>query len=266
MQQWSRVAGGQRRVSGGLPLTTASTAAHSGPVGRRRGIGLSVQPTTSRADQFCFIAHFSRARFWIGRRRPTRFVLLFEVGTWPPHDGFRRMGRFNLLDALAVSGLQGLRTLRTRLTHRPREDIFLPEQNSLNFLSAPLVHTACGATAVVLLLQRNSVPSTHMRCRTTARRPGDGDDGTPHAAPLSHPQAPCLQPRPFSGKDKQRLRRLVEHRAQHGVAGFGDAAIIVDFPRLRWLAKFGRRDKWNFCLTAAIMPPIRRDDDKAYPP
>jgi hypothetical protein len=34
----------------------------------------------------------------------------------------------------------------------------------------------------------------------------------------------------------------------------------------RWLAKFGHRDKWNFCLKAAIMPQIRRDDDEAYPP
>ena len=96
-----------------------------------------------KGDQFCFIAHFSRAWFWIGRRRPTRLVLLFEVGIWPPHDGFRRMGRFNLSSALAACGMQGLRTLRTHLTRRPREDIFLPEQNSLNFLSAPpAVHTA----------------------------------------------------------------------------------------------------------------------------
>ena len=38
-QRWSRVVAGQRRVSGGLPLTIASTAAHSAPLGRRRGIG-----------------------------------------------------------------------------------------------------------------------------------------------------------------------------------------------------------------------------------
>ena len=44
-QRWSRVAGGQRRVSGGWPLTGASTAGHSAPLGRTRGIG---QPTTSR--------------------------------------------------------------------------------------------------------------------------------------------------------------------------------------------------------------------------
>ena len=31
-------------------------------------------------------------------------VLLFEVGTWPPHDGFRRMGRFNLWSVLADDG------------------------------------------------------------------------------------------------------------------------------------------------------------------
>jgi hypothetical protein len=43
-QRWSRVAGGQRRVSGGLPLTGASTAGHSAPLGRTRGIGLSVNP------------------------------------------------------------------------------------------------------------------------------------------------------------------------------------------------------------------------------
>jgi len=43
-QRWSRVARGQRRVSGGLPLTGASTAAHSAPLGRRRGIELSVNP------------------------------------------------------------------------------------------------------------------------------------------------------------------------------------------------------------------------------
>jgi len=49
----------------------------------------------------------------LGRYRPTWLVLLFEVGTWPHHDGFRRMGRFNLSSALANDSWQGLRTLRT---------------------------------------------------------------------------------------------------------------------------------------------------------
>jgi hypothetical protein len=64
-------------------------------------------------------------------------MLLSDVGTWPPHGEFKRMGRFNLSGVLASDDGQTLRTLRTRLTRRPREDIFLPEQNSLNFLSAP---------------------------------------------------------------------------------------------------------------------------------
>jgi hypothetical protein len=72
-------------------------------------------------------------------------VLLFEVGTWPPHDGFRRMGRFNLCSVLADDGRQGLRTLRTHPTYRPREDSFLPEQK----LAEPLISAAdrsCGLT------------------------------------------------------------------------------------------------------------------------
>ena len=33
----------------------------------------------------------------------TEFVLLFEVGVWPPHDGVRRMEWFNLLGALTAN-------------------------------------------------------------------------------------------------------------------------------------------------------------------
>jgi hypothetical protein len=56
-----------------------------------------------------------------------------------------------------VGGVCG--PLRTHLTRRSREDIFLPEQTSLNFLSAPSAcYAESGTTAVVLLLRRNSVP------------------------------------------------------------------------------------------------------------
>ena len=64
-------------------------------------------------------------------------VLLFEVGTWPPHDGFRRMGWFNLWSALADDGRQGLQPLRTHLTRRPRKGHrSCRSRNSLNFVSA----------------------------------------------------------------------------------------------------------------------------------
>src|SRR6266478_9669942 len=46
----------------------------------------------------------------------------------PPHDGLRRMGRYNLTVALAAGQQQGRQTLRTPPTRRPREDILLPEQ------------------------------------------------------------------------------------------------------------------------------------------
>src|SRR5437868_14238171 len=47
----------------------------------------------------------------------------------PPHDGLRRMGRYNLTGALAADQRQDRRSLRTPPTRRPCEDIFLPEQN-----------------------------------------------------------------------------------------------------------------------------------------
>jgi hypothetical protein len=50
----------------------------------------------------------------------------------PPHDGMRRMGRYNLTGALAADRRQDRQTLRTHPIRRPREDIFLPEQNSLS--------------------------------------------------------------------------------------------------------------------------------------
>ena len=79
------------------------------------------------------------------------------------------MRRLNLSGVLAAGQQQDLRTLRTRPTHRPREDIFLPEQNSLISLSVQPKVQAALATAGPFV-QRNSVPSTHMRCRMTARR------------------------------------------------------------------------------------------------
>jgi hypothetical protein len=130
----------RRRASG---LEQNEHGGTLGALGTQEGDRVIGATHNLKGDQFCFIAHFFRAWFWIGRRRPTRLVLLFEVGMWPPHDGFRRMGRFNLSGVLADDGRQGLRSLRTHLTRRPREDIFLPEQNSLNFLSAPpAVYTA----------------------------------------------------------------------------------------------------------------------------
>ena len=114
-------------------------------------------------------------RFALRLPRPTGLLLLFEVGAKPPHDGMRRMGRYNLSDALAADRRQDRRTLRTHPTRRPREDIFLPKQNGYlldgGFPPSPRRLQATAGTAVLsFLLHRNSLPSTHIRCRTTARR------------------------------------------------------------------------------------------------
>src|SRR6516162_1951958 len=87
----------------------------------------------------------------------------------------RRMGRLNLSGALAADSRQDQRTLRTHPTRRPRGDIFLPKQNALIsltavFLRSPRRLQATAGTAVLSLLHRNSLPSTHIRWRTTASR------------------------------------------------------------------------------------------------
>jgi hypothetical protein len=71
-------------------------------------------------------------RFELRLLTPHGLVLLFEVGARPPHDGMRRMGRYNLTDGLAANQRQDRRSLRTHPTRRPREDIFLPKQNALS--------------------------------------------------------------------------------------------------------------------------------------
>src|SRR5262249_49605350 len=50
--------------------------------------------------------------------------LLFEVGAKSPHDGMRRVGRYNLRDGVAADRRHDQPTLRTHPTRRPREDIF----------------------------------------------------------------------------------------------------------------------------------------------
>jgi hypothetical protein len=130
-------------------------------------------------------------------------VLLFEVGTWPPHDGFTRMGRFNLCSILADDGRKGLRLLRTHLTRRPREDTFLPEHKLVELrisaageLRIGAVGGSCGLRydrgRTVAPAELGAVNPHAMEDHSEA--PGDGDNGAPHAAPLGHPHAPRLQP------------------------------------------------------------------------
>jgi hypothetical protein len=128
-------------------------------------------------------------------------LLLFEVGAEPPHAGMRRMGRYNLTSALAADQrrIGGPYELLPPVVpvgtsfRRSRSVISLPA------ISPPPVQATAG-TAALCLLQRNSLPSTHIRCRTTARRratatmarriPRRRATHMPHA--FSHDQFPTL--------------------------------------------------------------------------
>src|SRR6516225_9161241 len=156
----------------------------------------------------------------------TGLSLLFEVGARPPHDGMRRMGRPNLSGALAADKRQDQPALRTHPTRRPREDIFLRKQNALIFLTVvfPAFSAAVSGNrrnrGAVLAPAELATIDPHP-VQNDSQTPGDRDDRSTHPASLGHSHAPCLQPRPFCAASKQYMCRLVEHRAQQGIATFG---------------------------------------------
>ena len=98
-------------------------------------------------------------------------VLLFGIGTkaLPSWDSKTRWS--NLLGGLAVSCRQVQADMRTHLIHRPARDIISPLGGfSTSYLLWRLIRHGCHAAAVASRVQRNSVPSTQMRCMITANR------------------------------------------------------------------------------------------------
>jgi hypothetical protein len=99
------------------------------------------------------------------------------------------MGRYNLFGALAADRRQDRRTLRTRPTRRPREDIFLPEQNGYllpcNFLVLPgSANDRNGGTAPAPAELATIDPHP---VQNHGQAPGDRNDGATDPPPLSHP-------------------------------------------------------------------------------
>ena len=96
-------------------------------------------------------------------------VLLFGIGTkaLPSWDSKTRWS--NLSVGLAVSERQVQADMRTHLIHRPARDIIPPLGGARSFLLSRLI--LCGRhAAAASRVQRNSVPSTQMRCMITANR------------------------------------------------------------------------------------------------
>ena len=146
------------------------------------------------------------------------------------------MGRSNLSGALAVDWPQDRRTLRTHPTRRPREDVFSAgAEPVISFCNFPAFSaTGSGSRrnggAVLAPAELATIDPHPMQNDSQASR--DRDNRSTHPAPLDHPHAPRLQPRPFTAVGEQYLCGLVEHRAQQSVATFGHPAIIVDLARL----------------------------------
>src|SRR5215831_17477730 len=132
---------------------------------------------------------------------------------------------------------QDQRPLRTHPTRRPREDIFLPKQNALISLTAVFPAFSAAASGnrrnrgAVLAPAELATIDPHP-VQNDSQTPGDRDDRSTHPASLSDSHAPCLQPRPFCAASKQYMCRLVEHRAQQGIATFGHPTVVVDLAGL----------------------------------
>ena len=91
-----------------------------------------------------------------------------ESAPRPFHHGVRERDGTIYWAALPSDERQVQRTLRSHLIHRPVRDIMPREVELVFLLSGLIMYSAHAATA--FLLQRNSAPSTQMRCMMTAKR------------------------------------------------------------------------------------------------
>ena len=87
----------------------------------------------------------------------------------PFHHGVRRRGGTLYWSALPSGERQVQADIRTHLIHRPVRDIIPPTRWSSCVLLSGSMLCGCHAAATSLV-QRNSVPSTQMRCMITANR------------------------------------------------------------------------------------------------
>ena len=90
-----------------------------------------------------------------------------ESAPRPFHHGIRERGGTIYWAALPSDERQVQRTLRTHLIDRPVRDI-MPPRGGTRVSPGLIMYSAHAATA--FLLQRNSAPSTQMRCMMTAKR------------------------------------------------------------------------------------------------
>ena len=97
-----------------------------------------------------------------------------ESAPGPFHYGIRGRGGTIFWTALPSVERQVQADMRTHLIRRPARDIFPPlggtRVSSCRILSDLILQGCHAAAAACSRVQRNSVPSTQMRCMTTANR------------------------------------------------------------------------------------------------
>jgi len=125
------------------------------------------------------LSDYSVDPMWDVHSQGARFSSGSALG--PSHDGIRRMRRTNLPTRPCRKTYGRHRdSKRTRLIHRPCGDI-TPPVGGIHVSPVVLRHKCAltarsrrsspgHAAAASSLVQRNSVPSTHMRCMMTASR------------------------------------------------------------------------------------------------
>ena len=91
-----------------------------------------------------------------------------ESAPGPFHHGVRERGGTIYWAALPSIGRQVQADIRSHLIHRPARDIIPPRGGARVF--SYLMLCGCHAAKASSLVQRNVVPSTQMRCMTTANR------------------------------------------------------------------------------------------------
>ncbi len=127
---------------------------------------------------------------------------------------------------------------RDHLAHRPHGNDAAPPSSGGNWN----VCYAATAGAAVCLPQRNSLPSTHMRCRITASLRATATRARAMPRSFGDVHAPGAQRRPFGAADQQRVGGFVECGTGQFVAASADTALYVGFARLippRRQAKMG---------------------------
>ena len=143
---------------------------------------LLLQPAPPRL-QWLYIHKFAMSASLIGRFGSSTFRLSTatvsmplagscfssESAPRPFHHGIRRRGGTIFAAALRSDEQQVQADMRTHLIHRPARDIIPPLGGSRFFSYRILISTSPHAVATSRV-QRNSVPSTQMRCMITANR------------------------------------------------------------------------------------------------